>query len=158
MRRRTMATGLALAALTPGALARPAETEEVRAFLEAIYAKYTGRAGTDGVDLSSDADIRRLFDPPLATLILADRQKSDRTGEPPNLDGDPFVDAQDWVITDLHITILHAADGTATAELRFTNLNQKVIIRIDLVHLADGWRIHEIDYGTTTLSRILTAR
>jgi hypothetical protein len=140
-----------------GAFAAPAHPDDPHGFLEAIYAKYTGRAGSDGVDLSSDAEIRHLFDPPLATLIIADRQKASRTGEPPNLDGDPFVDAQDWVISDLQITVRRSGE-TAKAEVRFTNLDQPVTIRLDLVRLADGWRIHEIDYGSTTLSRILTGR
>jgi hypothetical protein len=157
-----MAAGLAAAAVlllqVIPALAAEKDEAAPRLFLERIYAQYTGQADTGGVDLSSEAEIRRLFDPPLATLILADRHQSETNGEPAELDGDPFVDAQDWVISGLKITIPHATATEASADIRFTNFDQPNQVHIDLVHLADGWRVHQITYATTTLTRILTGR
>lgn len=158
--RRVMAAGSAAAvvALLLSGRVRAADPNEASAhvFLEQIYAQYTGRAGTDGVDLSSEANIRKLFDPPLATLIIADRKQSEQNDEPPELDGDPFVNAQDWDIQHLKITIRHADPSAATATVQFDNLGKPVQITMALVHLANGWRVHEIDYGGTTLTRILT--
>jgi hypothetical protein len=155
-----MAAGLAAAAVALLSMiqAASAETDDVspHLFLERIYAQYTGQAGTGGVNLSSDTEIRHLFDPPLATLILADRRQSETSNEPPELDGDPFVDGQDWVISGLKITIPRATTSEALADIQFNNFDQPVELRIGLVHLVGGWRVHEITYATTTLTRILT--
>lgn len=155
-RRRMAAGAVALALLRQPA--RADTNQEAHDFLLRIYAQYTGQASTDGVDLSTTAGIRKLFDPPLATLILADRRQSEQNDQPPELDGDPFVDAQDWDITHLRIAVRHTDPGSAEATVQFDNLGKPVRIDIALVHLANGWRVHEIDYGTTTLSAILSPR
>ena len=160
-RRRFLACAITAAALaaSPHAGAADADLAAARGFLDRIYAKYTAKTDADGVDLSSDTEIRRIFDPPLATLIIADRQRSERNDEPPMLDGDPFVDAQDWLISDLTIAVTRGAEpATVVAEVQFSNLDQPVHIHIDLVRLASGWRVHEITYSSTTLSRILSGR
>jgi hypothetical protein len=159
--RRRMAAGMAAATmslvLTRQLRAAEGTDGSARAFLQQIYAHYTGANGSDGVDLSSEANIRKLFDPPLATLILADRQQSESNDIPPVLDGDPFVNAQDWDLDKLTITMVHADAARATAEVRFDSLGKSTLIRIDLLHLANGWRVHGIDYGSTTLARILSS-
>ena len=144
-------------AIASPCLARPSPVASAQAFVENIYAAYNGRHGSAGVHLDTPAEVRKLFDPPLATLILADRAKSARLDEPAALDGDPFVDAQDWALKDLHIQISASGPGAATAQVRFDNLDQKVDLRIDLVRLDGGWRITEIHYlnTNTTLSGIL---
>jgi hypothetical protein len=154
--RRSMAAGLAASSLFPAR--GQADDASARAFLDNIYAHYDGRQGSGGVKLDSDVAVRRLFDPPLATLILADQDQAARQNEPPALDGDPFVDAQDWVIRDLQITILASSTSDASAEISFTNLGHQVRLGIALVRLANGWRVHEITYATTTLSRIISER
>ncbi len=138
-------------------LASPAPTASAQAFVEHIYDAYTGRHGSAGMPLESSADVRKLFDPPLATLILADRAKSARLDEPAALDGDPFVDAQDWALKDMRIRVTASGPAAATADVGFDNLDQKVRMRIDLVLLDGGWRITEIHYlnTNTTLSGIL---
>lgn len=147
----------ALLLAAPAAAATPTADTSARAFVEHIYNCYTGHDGSDGVRLTGATEVRRLFDPPLATLILADRAKSAKLDEPTALDGDPFVDAQDWVVRDLRIRVTSTGAQSATADVAFVNLDQKVRVRIDLVHLVEGWRITEIHYldSNTTLSGIL---
>ncbi len=158
---RLIACAGALAIATPGlatqGLARSAPTASAQAFVEHIYDAYTGRHGSAGVPLDGSAEVRKLFDPPLATLILADRAKSARLDEPAALDGDPFVDAQDWALKNLRIRVAASGPAAATADVGFDNLDQKVHLRIDLVLLDGGWRITEIHYldTNTTLSGIL---
>ena len=151
--RRRLVSGLVGALLVGGA--GPAGASALP-FLDAIYARYTGREA-GGIALDGPAVVRRYFDPPLAALILADIARSARRDEPPALDGDPFVDAQDWRISDLRIEVTAAAGPHASASVWFRNFDKPYQLRLDLVRLASGWRIHEITYSQLTLTQILTA-
>ena len=95
--------GVALAfVMLAVAVAAPAATP--RAFVEAIYKSYLGK-DSKGVLLTDEAAIRRYFAPPLADALVKDRAEADKRGDVPTLDGDPFVDAQDWEISRLSINV-----------------------------------------------------
>src|SRR5437868_14910019 len=81
--------GVALAA---AAAAEPTPKE----FLDAIYKTYIGK-NAKGMPLDKPATMR-LFTPALRKAIDDDSKRAARKNEVPNLDGDPFVDAQDWDI------------------------------------------------------------
>ena len=83
------------------------------AFVRAIYAPYKGK-NTNGVTLDTDADLRRYFEPSLVALISKDRKDAVRRHEVPTLDGDPFIDAQDWDISNFDIAVSDAGNGNAT--------------------------------------------
>ncbi len=91
---------LILAAAAAGAaLAIPAPAAEpsARDFVRAIYDAYKGN-DAKGIALDNAAAIRRYFAPAPATLLIADQNDAARRNEVGALDGDPFIDAQDWDI------------------------------------------------------------
>ena len=71
----------------------------------------------------------------------------------PRLDGDPFVDAQDWDIAKLAITV--KAEGPKTVGLvSFENQGKPTEIKLDLVRTGMGWRIADIKSPSGTLSEL----
>ena len=146
-------SGIALA--TTGA--RAAEPS-AKTFVEAIYGAYKGK-DSKGVPLATDADVRRYFEPKLAALIIKDRKDAKRHGDVGALDGDPFIDAQDWEIASVDITVRESAADKASATVSFVNIDKPTTVLLDLVKLKEGWRIAEITWDRNeSLRRLLTKR
>ena len=126
----------------------------VRTFLTSIYNSYKGKTG-NGIALDSDANVRRYFEPALAALIIKDRKEAETKGDVPRLNGDPFIDAQDWDIATFDIAVQDTAPNTATGTVKFQNADQPVTVVLQLVKLREGWRIADIawqrDNETSTL-------
>lgn len=119
------------------------------AFLRGIYTPYLD----DNFKGQPFWQVSRFFTPELARTIEADMRESKRRGEVPRLDGDPFVDAQDWDIEKLDITV--KADGPrATGEVSFDNLGKRTRITLDLVQTQAGWRIADIKAPSGKLSEL----
>jgi|SoimicmetaTmtLMB_FD_contig_41_4565497_length_1376_multi_2_in_0_out_0_2 hypothetical protein len=131
--------------------AAPAETPQ--AFLEAIYRNYRG-SGTPGIEISKAAVVRRYFIPALAAAMIKDQAQAARRSEVPALDGDPFVDAQDWDISNLKIEVKMAGPAKAVGTVSFTNFNEPRSVTLDLVKLAPGWRIADIKMMGRTLREL----
>jgi hypothetical protein len=121
-----------------------------RAFLESIYKRYTtGEA--KGVSIGSRAQLDRYFTANLAADIDRDFAASKRKNEVPMLNGDPFIDAQDWDIKNVRIAVSQENSAGATATVQFNNAGQERTIRHDLVRTAYGWRIDNIHWRQGTL-------
>jgi hypothetical protein len=132
------------------ALADPA----AKAFLEKIYAAYKGK-NSKGIPLDSDAMLQRYFEPGLAALMIKDRKDAAKRGDILELDGDPFVNAQDWEIGPLDIVVRDIAPDKASATVKFRNLKVETTVAYDLVQLKQGWRIADITWdGKDTLRGI----
>jgi len=103
--RRSILTGLAAVAVAPVLPADAAGDPSAKAFLQQIYQNYVGSSGgtAKGVQLAAAKEVRGYFTVGLATLILEDRASAAKRGEPPALDGDPFVGHQDWDISNLAV-------------------------------------------------------
>jgi Protein of unknown function (DUF3828) len=140
--RRTILLGAVCAAVTLPALADDATA---LAFVTAIYAAYKGK-DAKGIPLDGAAALRRYFVPSLAALIEKDEKAAARRHEVPNLDGDPFVDAQDWDISDFNITMNAASEGKATATVKFVNQGEAATVVLDLVTVNSDWRINDITW------------
>jgi len=156
--RRGLLTGaMLLAAGLAGTPLGAAAEETPERFLRELYNHYIGDAskGAVGIRLDSHKKIRRYFTPELATLILKDQDEAAKRGEVPNLDGDPFVDAQDWKIAAFDIAVERQAPDKATATVRFSNLGKATTVRLDLVQLKEGWRIDEIYWPEDSLRGVL---
>lgn len=135
----------ALFALVATVAPASAAEQSAQAFLEAIYAQYRGdEHSAPGVTLDKPAEIGRYFEPSLAALMVADDAAAAKRDDVPTLDGDPFVDAQDWAITGLAIHFDSQDARAAQATVRFTNLKEPRTIRLALVHTKAGWRIADI--------------
>ena len=115
--------------------------------MHAIYDPYL----QDGFKGQPYWQVSRFFAPDLARTIEADMREAKRRGEVPKLDGDPFLDAQDWRIKDLAIAV--TANGPkATGKVTFDNLGKRVGITLDLRQTEAGWRIADIKWPSGSLS------
>ena len=142
LRRRWLA--LAFATLP---IAAYGQTSTPDSFLRSIYDPYLD-AGFKGQPYWQTS---RFFAPELARVIDADMRDAKRRGEVPKLDGDPFLDAQDWNIKDLAISV--KTDGPkAVGNVSFDNLGKHTEITLDLVQTQAGWRIADIKSPSGTLS------
>jgi hypothetical protein len=116
-----------------------------QAFLEKIFAAYKGK-NSKGVRIDSDARLRLYFEPKLAAIINKNERDAARHGDIGDLDGDPFINAQDWEITKVDISVSDTAPDRATATVKFDNFKMPSTVIYDLVRLKDGWRIADITW------------
>jgi Protein of unknown function (DUF3828) len=136
-----------IAALCALPLGARGQTSTPDFFLRAIYDPYL-KADFKGQPYWQ---VSRFFAPELARAIEADMREAKRRGHVPKLDGDPFLDAQDWEIKNLAISV--KADGPkATGEVAFDNLGKPTRITLDLVQTQAGWRIADIKGPSGSLS------
>jgi hypothetical protein len=132
-----------------------AAQQTARAFVEAIYAHYQG-IDPDGVSLSTDDELQHYFTPDLARQLAEYSRAAQARGDVPELDGDPFVDAQDWQLSDLAIDVDDAATRKTTAKVSFKNQNRPMTIRLDLVKIGDAWKIADIHWPEGSLRQLRT--
>lgn len=124
-------------ALPLGAVAQTLDTPQ--AFLQAIYFPYKEKNFKGQPYWESS----RFFVPQLAAAIDRDFKDSKKRGEPPTLDGDPFVDAQDWQITSVSLATSVSGNKAAGA-VAFVDSGKPRGVVVDLVKTEAGWRIADI--------------
>jgi hypothetical protein len=127
-----------------------AETPSPQAFVDGIYKHYLGKE-SKGLPLSSAAVIRRYFAPPLCDVMVKDFTTAWKRGEVPQLNGDPFVDAQDWEVSDLKSTVTSTGAKTAVATVNFIMFDKPRSLTLDLVNTSAGWRIADIKWAQGSL-------
>ncbi len=142
-----LATGLVAADVSFAA------DQTAEAFVNGIYAHYKGDPKkAHGIYLDKESELRQYFEPSLVDLIIKDEENAKKSGDEPALDGDPFVDSQEWKIPSFAIKVEHQGDDHATATVKFKNYGKPVLLHLNLVRLQDGWRIADIvwngDEGT----------
>lgn len=131
--------------------ARPcAADDEAQRFIASIYAQY-GAPDTQGVVLDSREALEKYFVSDLAAMIDADGIAAEREDRPPALDGDPFVDAQEWDIKNVAIVVRDDTPEKAVAIVSFFNEGEPRQVELNLVKLAAGWRIDDIHWREGTL-------
>lgn len=140
--RRNIILGGACAAIAAPALAAEATAA---VFATSIYDAYKGK-DAHGLLIDNDRAVRRYFEPSLAALIRKDQKDAARRNEPPTLDGDPFVDAQDWEIPAFDIAVNDIAPGKASATVKFVNAGTPTMVVLDLVKIKNEWRISDITW------------
>jgi hypothetical protein len=140
----------ALFALAAMFAAPCAADDEAQRFIASIYAQY-GAPDTQGVVLDSKEALERYFVPDLAAMIDADTIAAERENRPPALDGDPFVDAQEWDIKNVAIVVRDDTPEKAVAIVSFFNIGEPRQVELNLVKLAAGWRIDDIHWREGTL-------
>jgi len=150
--RRVLLSGLLAAA---SARAWAADPPSARAFVDGIYRAYRSPSEMSatgvGIALDSAGQVRRYFAPDLAALIIADKSSAAKKGDEPALDGDPFIDAQDWGLTNLRIDVRDVDRAHAAATVTFANFGKPATVRLDLVLVKGGWRIDDIHWAEGTL-------
>ena len=155
-RRSLIEAAFAIIAGSAVSLAATAADQTPKDFLDAIYKTYIGK-NAKGMPLDKPPTMR-LFTPSLRKAIDDDSRQAARRHEVPNLDGDPFVDAQDWDIKSFDISVEDKAADKATGTVKFDNDGDKKTITLDLVKSADGWHIDEITTADGTLRKILSGK
>ena len=151
--RRFLVLGAAGAATAIGIPARAADASAL-AFVTDIYNGYKGNDSL-GHALDSEPVIRRYFEPALAALMVKDQKLAAKRGEVGSLDFDPFVDAQEWEISEFDIAVSDTAPGKAIATVKFTNLGKPTIVTLDLVAIKNEWRIRDISWHIDGKSQTL---
>ena len=141
---------LLFACLAP-ALARADDSP--RAFVEAIYKQYVGEQ-SKGVAMDTRAQLAKLFTDDLVKAIDQDQRAAAKRGEVGTLEGDPFIDAQDWRIASFEVQLGPGAKGRTLAVVTFQNLDQAKRIELELVREKKGWRIRNVRGGTLDLRKL----
>jgi hypothetical protein len=124
------------------------------AFVTGIYETYKG-SGAKGLPLDTDRAVQRYFEPSLAALIIRDRKNAH--GEVGKLDGDPFIDAQDWNIDKFDIELTDTGPGKARATVKFVNLDRPATTVLDLVKVKNDWRVGDITWRRERKAETLRA-
>ncbi len=136
----------------------PAWAEEPRDFVTAIYQNYVGK-DAKGIPVNS-AKAREVITPGLMKLIDADANAAARRGEPPRLDGDPFIDAQDFDIKSFTVEIQDVGRARAVATVTFRNeasVNNGPMI-LALVKTGDTWRIDDFRGDSGSVRKYLSRK
>ena len=115
------------------------------AFVTKIYDAYKGE-NSRGILIDTDAAIRRYFEPSLAALISKDQKDAARRHDVPTLDGDPFIDGQDWDISAVDIAVRDASPDKAVATVSFKNIDHATTLVLDLIKIKSDWRIANITW------------
>jgi hypothetical protein len=92
----------------------------------------------------------RFFEPVLAGTMEQNRKEADAAGKKPALNGDPFVDPHNWLITNLAVAATTGGAG-ATGTVLIVNQGTPRHITIALVPTPAGWRIADIRGGPVAL-------
>ncbi|MHA6690091.1 YqhG/Tai3 family protein [Devosia sp. A449] len=131
MRLAALAAGLFLT-LTGFAAAQPYESPE--ALLEAFYEPYfSGDFYEDETQFRSEA-LQALYD---------NDAEITPEGEMGAISFDPYIDGQDYEVTDLVIGTPAMDGDAATVEVSFKNFGQRRRLVYELV-LEDGWKIDDV--------------
>jgi Protein of unknown function (DUF3828) len=127
-----------------------AADDEAQRFIASIYTQY-GAPDTQGILLDSREALEKYFVTDLAAMIDADGIAAEREDRPPALDGDPFVDAQEWDIKNVAIVVRDDTPEKAVAIVSFFNQGEPRQVELDLLKLTAGWRIDDIHWREGTL-------
>jgi Protein of unknown function (DUF3828) len=155
--RRSLLVGLVAFAMHPALPAFAAGTAadtSAKTFLTQIYQNYVGSSSgaAKGITLAAAKDVRGYFTVGLAGLILEDRASAAKKGEPPALDGDPFVGHQEWDISDLAVDVKDKpAAAKAVGTVTFNNAGKPEKVVIELLRNGRDWRIADIKWDASSL-------
>ncbi|QDZ10884.1 DUF3828 domain-containing protein [Devosia ginsengisoli] len=132
MRLAALATGLFLA-LTSLAAAQPYETPQ--ALLEAFYEPYFSDTFSEDESQFRSQALQALYD---NDVELAGE------GEMGAISFDPYIDGQDYDITELEIGAPEMAGDAATVDVTFRNFGEPRALSYELVLEDGGWKIDDV--------------
>ena len=150
---RAIAAGAAALLALAAVPAFAAGGSPAKAFLDSIYQQYVGNsaATAKGVPLANAKAVRGYFTVGLASLIIEDRAAAAKRGEPPVLDGDPFVGRQDWDISNLAIDVKDTGAFKAIGTITFVDSGKPSKIVLELLRSGNDWRIADIEWDSGSL-------
>jgi hypothetical protein len=154
--RRNVLAGVAVAlsvSALPAFAAKESTKESVaKKFLSSIYQRYLGSSheSAAGIPLASAKNVHGYFTVGMASLIIDDQATAAKRGEPPVLDGDPFVGRQDWDISNLAIDVKETG-SKAVGTVTFMNSGKPEKVVVELLRSGDDWRIADITWESGSL-------
>ena len=86
----------------------------------------------------------RFFAPDLARAIARDFAEAEKRKEVPTLDGDPFIDAQEWKVESLAYVATAIQGDKAAGAVALVSLGVPKGLALTLVKTPAGWRISDI--------------
>lgn len=127
------------------ALTAPAAAfDDPKALVEAFYGAYAEPDFDKFIELKKDE--ASYFSKELQALFARDAADSERIGGIARIDFDPWVNGQDFEITDLFIADGElTSDTTATVPVDFRNFGRETNIWVYTVKEADGWKIDDME-------------
>jgi hypothetical protein len=123
----------------------PAADAAALAFVTNIYNAYRGKS-SKGHSIESEVEIRRMFEPSLAALIIQDEKTAAKRKEVPTLEFDPFVDGQEWDLSEVTIAVNNTLPNKAVATVNCKNFGLPTKIVLNLVKTKSDWQIAEITW------------
>lgn len=133
------ALGFLLAAVLP-----TAAFDDPKALVEAFYASYSEQDFDKFIALKNDE--QSFFSEGLKALYAQDAADSERLGGIARIDFDPWINGQDFLITELFIGDGElTSDTTATVPVDFKNMDRVNNSWVYAVKEADGWKIDDIE-------------
>lgn len=131
---------LALLPLLALPAAAYAQEQTASQFLASIYEPYKKKDFKGKPYWEAD----RFFAPDLASAIKKDFAEAKKRKEVPTLDGDPFIDAQDWQVESLAYAATAVKDGKAAGAVALISAGAPKGVALTLVKTPAGWRISDI--------------
>jgi hypothetical protein len=130
---------LMLALVALAATAFPAFAYDTpKALLDALYTPY--KSGDDfNWDNWDEAQFRSK-----ALNALFDKDAKEANGEVGRLDFDPYIDGQDYQVTELKFHDAVVTGNTAKVEVTFKNFDTAEDLMFSLVKEADGWKVDDV--------------
>jgi hypothetical protein len=120
------------------------------ATIKALYIEDTRSILGAGEGVMGSRAAREKFFSRAALKALNDDEKAaEKRGEPPTIEGDPFIDAEDPDFADLNISRLSVDDQTASVAAEFARPSEKVREKItySLIFERGRWRIDDMIWG-----------
>lgn len=135
-RRRALALALLAVPIAAGA-----QSGTVLDFLKSIYEPYK-KPGFKG---QAYWEAERFFVTDLAEAIERDYEKAQKSSEVPALDGDPFLNAQDWNVHSVNYAVSEMRSAKrAVGAVALDNLGTPTLLALFLIETPLGWRIDDI--------------
>ncbi|HEY4199729.1 MAG TPA: DUF3828 domain-containing protein [Devosiaceae bacterium] len=112
-----------------------ASYDSPKALLQSIYASY------DSKEFPEDQE--EIYSQRMKDLMAADRARTPE-GEIGALDFDPFINGQDYELTELVIGEPVIDGDTASSQVTFKNFEDPIGLSITMVKEADGWKVDDV--------------
>ena len=152
--RRTLLVGLVAFAVHPALPAVAAGDMSAKTFLTQIYQNYVGSSSgpAKGIALPAPRTCAAILPSVSPASFSRTGRVSAKKGEPPALDGDPFVGHQDWDISDLAIDVKdNPAAAKAIGTVTFSNAGKSEKVVVELLRNGKDWRIADIKWDASSL-------
>jgi len=121
-----MRAAFALVLILCGAGAAVAQSQaDPVAYVRAIYASYERDKPAAWFDRTYSARLRKLID--------ADQKSAKAAGDAGKFDWDPIINAQDWKLADIKVSLVSQAGDRAVVDASFHNIDADQQMRFTLV-------------------------